>query len=267
MRRWTHEVSAAWLEARRSVLTATEIAGLMPEYRKYLKRQDPDTLMPGFAALWAAKHSDTELDVSSPSPAAARGHILEPWAVKSWNEQASPIYYHWDDCVICNGIFGFSPDAMDIMQLYPDAKLMVSSDGKFLKNVDDRYCSTPHSILEIKSYEVPRHMKSVIMNRMDHDELMQLAMAFVVLPELEEAKILWFCPGAPISMHSESYTRDDLHDQISLITEVADVYEKQAELCSRLASSLVAKCTEQEIWDAFVAEQASDSDNVFMLRG
>lgn len=269
MRRWAHEVSAAWLEARRSVLTATEIASLLPEYKRYLKKkeQDPDILMPGFAALWAAKNSDTELDVNSPSPAAARGHIMEPWAVKSWNAQASPNFMHWDDCIICSGAFGFSPDAMDIMQVYPDARLDVSADGKFLKNEEGRYCTAPHAVLEIKSYEVAKHMKCVIMDRMDHEELMQLAMAFVVLPELEQATIVWFCPGAPISMYAESYTRDDLHDQIRWIIEIAEVYMEQAALCEKLQSTLMAQCTEQEVWEAFVAEQASNSDDVFMLKG
>ena len=270
MRRWTHDVSAEWLRARQGVLTATDVAGLMPEWKRSWKK-DPGTLMPGSAALWAAKHSTGELEVSSPSPAAARGHIMEPWAVESWNDQVAKRFYHWDDCIICKSDMaipvGFSPDAMDIMQVYPDARLEVTSDGKFLVNIEMRSCDVPREILEIKSYDVQRHMKSVVADKMDHDELVQVAMAFVVLPNLEKARLLWFCPDAPISMHTESYTADDLHDQIRWIMELLEWYQGQVELCEKLpVPHLKAQCTEQEVWDDFVMQQATDNDSIFMLK-
>lgn len=255
MRRWTHEVSADWLKARQAVLTATDVAGLMPEYKRYLKAHDPGKISPGFAALWAQKHSTGEPDISSPSPAAARGHVMEPWAVSSWNDQNEKQFYHWDDCIICNGIFGFSPDAMDSPQMTVD----VTIESRIMETVE---------IMEVKSYETPKHMKSVIMDKMDHEELMQLAMAFVVLPTLERATILWFCPDAPISMHAETYTRDELHDQIRWIIEIGEVYINQSKLCEKLASShsLKALCTELQVWEQFVKEQATDVDSIFMLK-
>ena len=271
MRRWQHDVSEEWLRERQAVLTATDVAGLLPEYKRYLKAADPDKLMPGFAAIWASKHSVADLDTSSPSPAAARGHIMEPWAVDSWNLQMPNKYYHWDDCIIVddsNAVsIGFSPDAMNVEQTVPDAKLTVSQDGKFLMSHGKPVCDAPTSIMEIKSYEAPKHMKSVIKGRMDHDELMQLAMAFCVLPSLEEARLLWFCPGSAFSMHTEKYTRDDLCDQIKWAMEIADVYHKQSQLCAKLPQpTLTAGFTEQEIWDAYVAEQALENDSVFMLK-
>lgn len=274
MRRWTHEVSVEWLKARQSVLTATEVAGLLPEWKRWLKKgSDPETLMPGAAALWAAKHSTGEPDVNSPSPAAARGHIMEPWAVDSWNAQVVKRFWHWDDCIICRSDFaipvGFSPDAMDIAQVYPDSRLEVTADGKFIVNSGMMSCDAPTEVMEIKSYEIPRHMKSVLMEKMEHEELMQLAMAFVVFPDLVRARLVWFCPDAPISMHAETYTSDDLHDQIRWIMEILEWYQGQRELCEKLPKPwLKAQCTEEEVWNSFVAEQACDSwDDVFMLKG
>ena len=227
-RRWYHEVSAEWLKARQTVLTATDVAGLQAEFKRYLKAGSPDKMMPGFAALWCQKHSDTYLDTGSVE-AAARGHAMEPWAVDSWNQQAVPTYYHWDDCIICNGILGFSPDAMTIPQVFADARLEVTTDGKFIVDTGMRKCDSPYEVMEIKCYEPAGHMKAIIEDRMEHKELMQVAMAFCVLPLLETVRLVWFCPGAPVSMFSEKYTRDDLHDQIRWITEIAELYEKQAD--------------------------------------
>ena len=267
MKRWYHEVSAGWLKARQSVLTATDVSSLLPEYKRYLKQSDPDKLMPGFAALWASKNTIADLDTSSPSSAAARGHIMEPWAVRSWNTQTQPYMYHWDDCLIrdSTGKLGFSPDAMTVMQKADHPVLDVYGDETM--GVENILYHQPAEILEIKSYEPAKHMKAVITERMMHDELMQLAMAFVVLPYLEKAHMLWFCPGAPISMHTEEYTRDDLHDQIRWIMEIAEVYYKQAQLCEKLSSNMVAQCTEEEVWQEFLKEQEMNSDNVFILKG
>ena len=265
-RRWYHEVSAEWLKARQAVLTATDVAGLMPEYKRYLKAGSPDKIMPGFAALWCQKHSDMYLDTSSVE-AAARGHIMEPWAVDSWNQQAKPTFYHWDDAIVCNGLLGFSPDAMVVPQLTNDPSFQVTSDGKFIVAASQMHYDSPNEVMEIKCYEPAKHMKSIIEDRMEHAELMQVAMAFAVLPKLETVRLVWFCPGAPISMFTEKYTPDDLHDQTRWIVEIAELYQKQADKCSEFmmnSSSLEAKCTEEEVYMNYIAEQCKD--NVFILK-
>ena len=38
-RRWQHQVSAEWLLARKDVLTATEIKGLIPEMKRIKKKK------------------------------------------------------------------------------------------------------------------------------------------------------------------------------------------------------------------------------------
>jgi len=265
-RRWYHEVSAEWLKARQTVLTATDITGLQAEYKRYLKAGSPDKLMPGFAAMWCQKHSDTYLDTGSVE-AAARGHAMEPWAVDSWNKQATPTFHHWDDCIICIDGLGFSPDAMTIPQFTYDAKLNVTSDGKFLVDSNGMKCDCPNEIMEIKCYEPAQHMKAIIEDRMEHKELMQIAMSFAVLSNLEIARLTWFCPGAPISMFTEKYTRDDLHDQIHWVLEIAEFYLKQSDKCVEFmmnSNSFEAKCTEEEVYLDYIADKADD--NVFMLK-
>lgn len=266
-RRWQHEVSAEWLKARQQVLTATDVVNLMPEYKRYLKAGSPDTPSPGFSALWCKKHSDVYLDTEAASSAAARGHIMEPYAVDSWNMQASPTFYHWDDSIICNNKFGFSPDAMTVPQEYIDPTIWVAANEKMYGERSQFYYRQPAEIMEIKCYEVTQHMKAIIEDHLEKKELMQLAMAFVVLPKLESAKLLWFCPGAPISMHVEEYTRDELHDQIRWILEIGEVYEKAdrywADSLKSLPPKYAAKFTEDEIYADYLSEHERD---VFLLK-
>jgi len=256
MRRWHHEVSAEWLKARQQVLTATDVAGLMPEYKRYLKAGSPDKPTPGFSAIWCKKNSDTYLDTDSVG-AAARGHIMEPYVVDAWNMQMPDKFHHWDDCIVLDstGKLGFSPDAMDIEQ----------HGGVVLRGADAK------EVMEIKCYEPPAHMKAIMKEKMDHDELMQLAMAFVVLPDLEAARLTWYCPGAPIPMFSQRYTGDDLHDQIRWIMEIAEVY--YGKVCPAMEKAVAggtwmdAVYTEDEIYADFIADTQSSGEFVLKRGG
>lgn len=270
VRRWTHDVSAAWLEARKSVLTATEIKSLWPEYKKLQKKPlDPGDIPPGFAGVWAEKNSDSELDTSSPSFAAARGHVMEPYAVESWNAQtaAGPSMFHWDDCVIMRNGVGFSPDAMNTPQYKLVPSMMVRPDGMQLMigGKDEQY--SPTEIMEIKSYEPKAHMKALLVkDKMKRDELMQVAVAFYVLPKLQYAYLVFFCPAAPISMDVIMYTREEMQDMIDDVSGIADMYYKVAGTLEDMKAKADwhASFTEQEIWDEFVSEQSAD--NQFMLK-
>ena len=267
MRRWHHEVSAEWLQARQSVLTATDVAGLLPEYKRYLKAGSPDKPTPGFAALWCNKNSKRHLDTESVN-AAARGHVIEPYAVDDWNMQHNVHFYHWDDAIVVDktGKLGFSPDAMSIMQVHGSARYQMTDDGE--RFFDDQakildYIPYPAEVMEIKCYEPAQHMKAILKDKMEHDELMQLAMAFVVMPKLEVARLTWYCPGAPIPMFSQHYLRDDLHDQERWIMEIAEVYYDKVDPAMRRAVQqgkwMRTFHDEDEIWGEHMAElQGSD---------
>ena len=120
---WYHEVSENWLRARKTVITATEIKGLVATYKRMSKKdKEAGVVSPAFAALWGDKSSTYPIDVSSYGPA-ARGHIMEPYAIDEFNRANEVHFHHWDDCIIANGLVGFSPDAMDIAQVTEDVKL------------------------------------------------------------------------------------------------------------------------------------------------
>ena len=243
MRRWEHQVSADWLRARKRVLSATDIKKLVPAFKRTVKNKPgADEIVPEFAAVWCDKTTDTgDIEIGSPSYAAARGHIMEPYAVDSWNQQCSGQMNHWDDCVITNGVIGFSPDALDAEQ--PEG--VVSIDHKEIH---------PKAGLEIKSYDPSHHMQCCLKGKMKHDEIMQIAVAFAVCSGLEEMALVFFCPDAPISMHAEIYTRQDLSAQISMVLGIAAEYERNAKLLESIQPKLHACFTEQEIWDEYVEE-------------
>ena len=98
---WRHEVSPQWLQARKDVITATELASCISAYNRANEKQKAgDVLFPAFAQLWAEKQSIKEPDAWSKGPA-ARGHIAEPYAIDDWNENYPDEYfYHWDDTII-----------------------------------------------------------------------------------------------------------------------------------------------------------------------
>lgn len=266
MRHWYHEVSEDWLLARKLTLTATDVSNLMPEYKRYLKQGSPDVPMPGFSALWWAKHTQGIVDTSS-TDAAARGHVMEPYAVDAWNKQCGPMFCHWDDCIVIDhtGLLGFSPDAMTVAQETDEESVRVSPDGYYLE--DSRIVfDAPKEIMEIKCYSPEQHLKSYLEKKMDHKELMQLAMAFCVMPKLERARLVWYCPGAPVPMFAEEYTADDLHDQIRWIMEIADVYLKTARYWVKELDGkrkLSACWTEDQIYNEHMQER---SNGMFSLK-
>ena len=266
VRRWRHEVDPLWLEARKHVLTATDISNLLPEYRRWVKAKKPGDIPPGFSALWCQKATDGFEEVESFS-AAARGHIMEPYAIEDWNDQAMPQFEHWDDCIVVRDGIGFSPDAMNVPQDQAFPALLVSDDGLRLARSDGSFeMPAPTEVMEVKCYEPANHMKALCTGHMDHKELMQVAVAFYVLPKLETARILWYCPNAPFPMHVEMYLRDEMSGMFDVIDEIANLYSKADENWEAIlkgTDSLQAFHTEDEIYQEFVESQAPD---MFVLK-
>lgn len=244
-RRWQHQVSAEWLLARKDVLTATEIKGLIPEMKRIKKKPLKDgEISPAFAALWSEKRTESLPETESPSSDAARGHIMEPYAIDSWNsEEPDKKLYHWDDCIIKANKVGFSPDAMDIEQI-SDAVEMKAKDVK------------PKAIMEIKSYNPAHHIKCILKDKLELDEVWQIAVAFYVLPSLETAYLTFFCPDNPVSMHVFEYSREDLQDKMAVITDVVREYERTELECEKRFSfpQHYSGFTEEFIFQEYIAE-------------
>ena len=243
---WYHEVDPLWLEARKSVITATEIKSLVPEYNRAKKKGTLGDILPGFAALWAEKSSNTMLDVVSRG-AAARGHVMEPYAVGYYNKYSDITMYHWDDSIIVNNGMGFSADALDIPW---EGFIKLTVKGNELQGplLDGKQRLGPKHGVEVKSYEPAHHMKCCLKKKMEHDELMQLAVAFIVCPTLETMTLLFFCPGAPIPMHMEEYTREELKELIEEAQEINKIYYEIAGKLAKMQSKYVVEETELDIW-------------------
>ncbi|MBQ2059596.1 MAG: hypothetical protein II488_07455 [Firmicutes bacterium] len=245
---WEHRVSQEWLVARRDVLTASEIKSLIPEWKRLAKKPlKPGEISPGFAGLWCQKNTDSIPDPVSWG-AAARGHYMEPYAVETYNRfLGGEVFHHWDDCVIKSNGLGFSPDAMDVKQENPGVECRLAK-GK-LRYASGAEIPAPKRILEIKSYEPLHHMKSILKDKMDHEELIQVAVAFAVLPKLEEATLLFYCPDAPYPAVFFEYGRDELKDEIERIEQISSFYATQSKLLESLPIPRVEPvCSEAEVW-------------------
>ena len=255
---WRHEVSEAWLQARKDVLTASDIKSLIPEWKR-IKKMDkmPDVIMPMFAGIWCEKNTTTKPDPVSTS-SAARGHIFESYAVETYNRHAKERkFHHWDDCIIKNNGLGFSPDATNVIQYVDDVECIVNvSEDQLVYPDSKKILPAPRKIMEIKSYLPDHHMKCLIKDKMDHDELWQIAVAFAVLPKLEEAKLMFFCPDAPYPVGLFTYTRKELKQKIDTCCEIASFYASQAIKLENLGLGYIEPvCSEEEIW---LAEMADD---------
>ena len=235
---WHHNVSYKWMQARKSVVTATELRDLHTAYKK-LK---PGEINPVFAGLWAEKHCST-VETSS-SGAAARGHILESYAVAEASKILGKKFFHWDDSVVANGFMGFSPDAMDIPQSSNKVKLTTGE------------VNEAREILEVKSYSPKTHIQTVLRDKMDCDERWQIAGAFAVMPQLEKAHLVLYSPSHVVGCAVKSYTRAELEHEIEMTKKVYKAYLEQADLIESKLEPLYHKTqwTETDIWEAEMSE-------------
>lgn len=229
--RWQHEVSADWLRARNKYLTATDIVKLWPSAKKW----EPGKPYPApFVGLWFEKHSACD-----PNPvsfdSAARGHCMEPFAVLDANRIYQKNFHHWDDVIVTHGSVGFSPDAMDI----PQPVLPVEEPW------DSKVFDGAREIMEVKCF-LPYHHGQCVVNGMEEEQLMQVAMAFVVLPQLDTAHVLYYCPGAFIDVEKYVVSRVDAKPFIERIEKVVEIWEKLGKAVAGLGGNY-ADFTEEEI--------------------
>ena len=254
---WIHCVSVPWLKARKDVLTASDVVRLAPEWKRVkAKKQNAADILPMFAALWCEKNTTTEPDPISVG-AAARGHFMEPYAVQTYNgyikKRTHPPrrMYHWDDCIIKNNGLGFSPDACSVKQMAEGVECIVnaSQDELIFSGKKKHILPAPKEIVEIKSYSPGQHMKSILKDKMEHEELMQIAVAFAVLPKLQKASLMFYCPDAPYPVRIFEYTRKDLKDQIEMAVEISELYAAQSLKMENLDIEYIRPvCSDAEVY-------------------
>lgn len=236
-KRWEHCCSQAWLDARKPYITASEIASLIPTYKRIKAGKENLFSSPALIKLYGQKHS-AEPDDPMSYGAAARGHIMEPWAIEEYNKHASEKLFHWDDVVVVNGKMGYSPDAMDIPQpaIGPIAPCQVL-DG------------VTH-IGEAKCYEPGKHMQAAMQNPMRMDERWQVAMAMSVMPKIESADLILYCPPLS-SIKLKRFTREMLDKEMKTIEEIVVMYENLESFIDANFLLTVGMATEFEIYSEY----------------
>lgn len=255
---WRHEVSREWMQARKNFLTATELASCISAWKRITKRQlagiDP---FPAFAKLWAKKYSDSEPDTWSKGPA-ARGHILEPYAVEDWNKNCPKnSMYHWDDCMIATTLgLGWSPDALNIPQA--SSSPLLWRDGDALTDGKIHYASLPTKFLEIKSYEPNKIIEARMKDKMKLDERWQIACGFWLLDTIEEANLLFYSIDTPLSFYV-TYTREDLHDELEQVSDMVRVWVDNMHILDNMLVSdnnkFKRSVTEEQVYDEWLESQ------------
>lgn len=258
---WRHEVSEQWLEARKNYLTATELASCTAAWKRINKQQlAGNEIFPAFAKLWAKKQSSAPVDAWSKGPA-ARGHILEPYAVDDWNKSfPDKPMYHWDDCIIALDPLGWSPDALDVPQ--ETSLPVIHKDGNKLTDGVHKFKNErlPNSFLEIKSYEPNKIIECRMKNRMQLDERWQIACGFWVLDSIEEANLLFYSIDTDLSFYV-TYTREDLKEELDQISDMVSVWLMNSLKLVKLPNEFTRTHTEEEVYDDYIEAQ----QDVFMF--
>lgn len=220
MTKWFHVCDLDWLKTRQKCLTATDVKDLLPVTRTGRKRTIDDE---DYLKVMARKLVNLTPDDCVSVGAAARGHVLEPYAIQMFNDNLDSMMdcyelYHWDDFVIGKKnrqVFGlaFSPDAMNIsmsQQLYA-----VNEDGTL--KMDNK---NPVSIGEVKSYSPERHMVCAYTDPQDLEERWQLATAMAVCDTIDVAHLLFYNPSMRNQLYVVTYDRVDLEQEIEIVKQV-----------------------------------------------
>jgi len=209
MTKWFHKVKLDWLRARQDYLTATDIKDLLPVTKTGRKRKIDDY---DYLKVWARKLTRlTEADCVS-NGAAARGHILEPYAIETFNTNCTGSKLkHWDDALVCkignHNHLAFSPDATDIDQ---------PKDGIILVN------PFITEIGEVKSYSPEKHVVCGCTPKEELEERWQIATAMAVCDTIERANLIFYNPSMVNEMYIVTYTRDDLDKEMDIILEIEE---------------------------------------------
>lgn len=215
MTKWKHKTDLGWMMARQECLTATDIKDLLPVTKTGRKRTVTED---AYIGVLAHKLCVLTEDDCMSYGLAARGHILEPYAVDLYNTLAmgkEDKLHHWDDATIVRKPFvkyslGFSPDALDIPQP-PNV-------GGYMLSVDN----VKH-IGEVKSYSSSKHLICANTPKEDLEERWQVATAMAVCPSIEQADLLFYNPSMPKDMlYVVEYSRSDLAGEIDTVLEVED---------------------------------------------
>lgn len=210
MTKWYHKCDLDWLKTRQAYLTATDVKELLPFTRTGRTRMITDE---HYLKVFASKMVNLTEDDCVSTGAAARGHILEPYAIDQFNKAnvfGNSQLYHWDDTVIVRHnpdpySLAFSPDAMDVKQ------------GEYGPCIS---IDNIKVIGEVKSYGPERHMLAGYTQKEDLEERWQIATAMAVCESIEEAYLLFYNPSMKNQLYIVDYDRADLEAEIDIVLAI-----------------------------------------------
>ena len=207
--KWFHECDIEWMKARRGFLTATDIKELLPITKTGRKRVVDNE---SYFKILARKKANITQDDCISTGAAARGHILEPYAIKFFNEHygSSTPLIHWDDVIIGRRpdylSLAFSPDAMDIPMVDNERPVSFTTKMKIIG--------------EVKSYSNEKHFICGNTPKEYLEERWQIATAMAVAENIEQAYLIFFNPSVKPEMFFVQYDRDDLKEEIKIVLRI-----------------------------------------------
>lgn len=189
-------------------LTASDIKDLIP----YTKNGNPRKITAeNFIKVMARKNVDLTLDDAISYGAAARGHLLEPYAVEAVNSNLKLNLFHWDDTVVGENVkysLAYSPDALDIKQ--PDQTFAF---------VDKRDIE-PGLLCEIKCYSIEKHIITGTSNPSLLEERWQIATAMATSPTISEGILALYNPSSKYQLFAIPYTRRELKEEIETVLDI-----------------------------------------------
>lgn len=237
--KWESTVSPAWLKARQFVLTASDIKELVPYTRTGRARKITDD---DYMKVYANKIKRLTLNDCRSIGAAARGHILEPYAIQEAELILDERIYHWDDCLIAGLDVGYSPDGLDIEQRYVN----------YVTNTHLK--QKPTVLTEVKCYSSEKHLQKYYGDKFAMEERWQIATAMYVSDSIERAHLVFYDPSLKefqVGIHE--YSRSDLDDEINIIGDVVIEWVKFKIKTDALSGTtgMKAKFTETEIFDEY----------------
>ncbi len=204
---WEHKCSLEWLKKRQHYLTASDIKSLLPVTRTGRKRDVSDI---DYLKVMSSKMVTLGEEDCMSYGAAARGHLLEPYAIKALNEMLVELYgkgaeqfFWWDDELVSiqGRAIAFSPDAMDVPMDHP--ALM------------------PHAIAEVKSYDAAHHLAVAYMPKEQIEERWQIACAMALCESIDHAYLVLFNPKMKFrKTFVIRFERDELKREIETILQV-----------------------------------------------
>lgn len=247
---WKHEVSAQWLDARRSYLTASDILKLIPDYKRIIAGKIPIERAQQFAKVYGSKRS-VEINVESYGPM-ARGHILEPYAIDEYNSIGlGTRVWWWDDKIIHNGILGFSPDALDIMPLPGINMAVMANKIDTINGIQ----SQPTHLVEVKCYDAGTHYQRRVawLSGIDPDERWQVACAMAVCECIQSGDILFYAPQCR-NMWVASYERVELEQEISTVNAIASLWCEFVRIMNS-KSEIATEKTEDDIYNRYLLDE------------